>query len=106
MSDPREELGRRLGRAIANNRRDIGKQAEESGVILDEFAIGVWVSVDERLPKFDDEGYWPGIYKGKDEKEADISESIHERSFKVAVEDGYIAHWLDLSLPEVERVES
>jgi hypothetical protein len=90
----REELGRRLGRELADNRRNLPLQAERSQAVLDGYAIGKWVPVSERLPKFDEDGDFEGFVWFKD-KEKPVCDRMHDGMFV-----GLITHWLDLDLPE------
>ena len=64
------------------------------------FAIGRWVSVEDRLP--DEYGYYHVVDDGDDTVAyfdvecRSFHESEHSELFKVT-------HWLDLDLPEVEQ---
>jgi hypothetical protein len=62
--------------------------------ILKPIAIGKWVPVSERLPKFDEDGDFEGFVWFKD-KEKPVCDRMHDGMFV-----GLITHWLDLDLPE------
>lgn len=86
----REELGRKLGRELANNRENLPEQGRQSQAILDEYAIGRWVSVEERMPSGFVDGRWKGCLKNEDSIHFGV---FHYKEFMPGYE------WLDLSLP-------
>jgi hypothetical protein len=100
---PREELGRRLGRELADNRRNLPLQAERSQAVLDGYAIGKWVPVSERLPECGDY-----IVRNEDGDEFHCIYRPHypksERWMCYSNGDETyrnVVSWLDLQLPEV-----
>lgn len=58
---------------------------------LIEHLQGRWVPVSERLPKFGEDGFWPGfvIFSGK------IASGLHRNHFNLRI----LTHWLDFTPP-------
>ena len=63
--------------------------------MLDTYAIGRWVSVEERLPEFKSH-YWSGYMIEDGVTKHGIRS---KQNFKL----GDITHWLELDIPEVEQ---
>lgn len=57
------------------------------------YAIGRWVSVEDRLPEFDDDGHWHGIVMDND---GDQHSCLCLAGIKLS---DTITHWLELNLP-------
>ena len=99
----REELLRDFDTLVDNYHAS----RQETRAILNQYAIGRWVSVDERLP----ESGWQGMIQTKAgdrwfvEYRFRVGKSIwwHVGSvgeFEGNVNHGYISRWLELDLPE------
>lgn len=94
---PREELRRNMTEALDEDYT--GTTAEIAIGELEGFAIGKWVSVDERLPST----CWQGYTKGTQQK-AYMNERLVSLGWKFNgydETDSEPTDWLDLSLPEV-----
>jgi len=61
--------------------------------VLEPFAVGKWVSVDERLPEF---GRRSGVWNGycRSENGGEFCGKHYRHVF-----ESYVTHWLDLDLP-------
>lgn len=70
---------------------------QETRATLDHYAIGRWISVEERLPEFNEDGDFQGFvwFKGESKPRCDC---FHEGLFV-----GLITYWLELDLPEKEE---
>ena len=94
---PREELEKNITEAL--NEDYTGTTSDIAIGELEGFAIGKWVSVDERLPDKEKTGEWRGYAKFKN-GEIDIITWYH---YQEAID---IIEWLDLSLPESPTANS
>lgn len=97
MTTPREELIKQYSEKFGGNAgfevlRDMEKNIEQ---LLKPYAIGRWVSVDERLPVVDGSGRWAGYTKDLEGLEAFGLYDYHDLCV-------FYSAWLDLDLPEVE----
>lgn len=88
---PREELLRDFDALVDNYHAS----RQETRAMLNQYAIGRWVPVEERLPEL--KGfYWSGYMI----EDGITKHGIRSKScFKI----GDITHWLELDLPEVEQ---
>ena len=99
MNTPRENLIEQYSERFGGNAgfdvlRDMEKNMEQ---LLSPYAIGHWVSVEERLP---DDGRvvitrWSNGFTS-------YYTFVRDRKWCVVSGDSDVTHWLDLSLPEVE----
>ena len=85
---PREDLAKEMDSIVGNYKAS----RQDTRKVLQSFAIGKWVSVEEQLPEFE-EGRWKGCLKNGESIYFGV---FHHKEFM----HGY--DWLDLSLPEVE----
>ena len=86
---PREELLQRAGDALCED-----DPLEALANLFDEYAIGKWVPVSERLPAFDD-GQFMGWIRFNDG-------TLENDLYSDCMIKEYASHWLDLDMPEVE----
>jgi hypothetical protein len=62
---------------------------------LNPYVIGQWVSVEERLPQYDELGVWEGYCRLNN-----VIKSIEAGQWDESLME-HCTHWLDLSMPEV-----
>lgn len=87
---PREELIQKIRAAIKGKKKVSGRS------ILNQYAIGRWVPVEERLPEFDTDGHWHGITRDTD---GDVHACLCLKGIPLS---NTATHWLELDLPETE----
>ena len=91
MTTPKEELLADMDKIV----REWGASRQETRATIKRYAVGQWVSVEERLPDRETTGEWRG-YAMFMNGEVDIVTWYHYQTSKD------ITHWLELDLPEVD----
>lgn len=111
MSTPKEELIEKISQAFfedsSASAEMISDDERQLEAILNRYAFGIWVSVEERLPEFKPMKNVCKCYIVKassDENKIlphNTFATYHEKYGWAGVGYGDVTHWLDLELPEV-----
>lgn len=94
---PREQLARQTAAVLHGLVRDRRGAVKVITDNFNDYAIGRWVPVSERLPELDGFGIWEGYARLNND-----SKSVEAGQWDEGLLE-HTTHWLELELPEVEQ---